>query len=173
MSSPAFALHVAGFCSARANRRVARTMPACDSRYLTLSCPAKAGHPVATNADSYSTSPAITGSSACADDDNAVGACPLRPSSGHGLYLPATSKENASEDGGSRGDRCRLDRRFARGHLVAHGAGRQIAPVRHQAGPARRGNETLQAGERDARLSGHHQERKDFGGRSEEHTSEL
>src|SRR5579862_8759105 len=164
MSSPAFALHVAGFCNARAKRRVARMTPACDSRYLTLSCPAKAGHPVFTNADSYSISPAITGSSACADDDNAVGACPLRRLSGHGLYPPATTKENAGEDGGSGGDRCRLDRRLARGYLVAHGAGRQIAPLRHQAGSARRGDETLQAGDVDARLPGHHQEREDLGG---------
>src|SRR6202035_1933155 len=86
-----------------------------------VSCPAKAGHPVSTIASNPRSSSAITGSSACADDDNAGGACPLRPSSGHGLYPPATTKENAGEDGGSGGDRCWLDRRLARGHLVAHG----------------------------------------------------
>ena len=64
------------------------------------------------------------------------------------------------KNSGSRRDRCRLDRRLARRHAVAHGPGRQIAPVRHQAGPARRGEKALQAGDRHARLSRHHQERR-------------
>src|ERR1700730_1507504 len=61
----------------------------------------------------------------------------------HDLYAPAVRRKTPGEDGGSGGNRCRLDRRLTRGYLVAHGAGRQIAPVRHQAGPARRGDEAL------------------------------
>src|SRR5262245_28836816 len=51
----------------------------------------------------------------------------------------------------------------ARGYAEAHGPRGQVAPVRHQAGSVDRGQSTLQAGERDARLQGHHQQSEHLG----------
>ncbi len=101
-----------------------------------------------------SSAPAIAGRDGAPRHDG------LRLPPCHGCYAPATKRKILSEDSGSGRHRRRVDRRLAGGDAVAHGAGRQIAPLRHQAGPARRGEGALQAGERDARLSGPHQERQ-------------
>ena len=77
--------------------------------------------------------------------------------------MAPTTKGNARETSRSGGDRRRLGRRHARRNAVAHRAGRQAPPLRHQARPARRGEGALPARHRDARLPGHHQERQHLG----------
>ena len=78
-------------------------------------------------------------------------------------YQENQREEQAREAGGSGGNRRRMGRRHARGDAGAHGAGRQAAPLRHPPRPACRGEGALQAGDRDARLPGHHQQRQHLG----------
>ena len=75
------------------------------------------------------------------------------------------NKGDASGEAGRGGVyRRRLDRRLARRNAVAHRAGRQAAPLRHPAGPARRGEGAVQARDHDARLQRHHQQPEHLGG---------
>ena len=77
---------------------------------------------------------------------------------------PQALKGKARETSRSRSDRHRLVRRHPRGDAVALRAGGQAAHLRNPPGPAGRGQGAHQAGDRDARLPGHHQEREHLGG---------